>query len=84
MQTTIVKQGCFLDLAYSADEKNHGNNSDKFTFNVSTAQGGQEMLLNGVPTGSFNFTLVGPAEKNEFFEAVREIAELLARGVEKC
>jgi hypothetical protein len=84
MQTTILKQGCFIDMAYSADEKNHGNNSDKFTFNVSTAQGGQEMLLNGVPADSFSFTLVGPAEKNEFFEAVQELAELLARGAEKC
>ena len=70
-----LEQADFLQVTYDDDEGCRGNNSDTYTFTISTP-GGQSCRLNGEEVEMFSFSIVGNLEVAEFFRAIHFISQL--------
>jgi len=68
-------QGSFTKVEVSSDDRNSGDNNDKFRIHISTSRGGQKFLVSGKPTHSVSIVFVGGLEFDDFLEAIHAVAE---------
>ena len=75
MKSTFDANG-FLQVAFDNHaNENTNNNSDKYTFTITT-NGGQSMIIDNKEVDKLEFTIVGNLEIQAFFEAMNCIVSL--------